>query len=342
MEKVDDDLSSPPKSKPKKWSYADGACSNQLKDSGVRRLMIIGIVESINESYQNLKMLTELLNINALKNLDGAIYSNAFDMKVANAFFGISTATSSCPCVWCQMKRALFSDDPTSSGGLLRTLGLIRKWATKYQADTAKHMGKNKLSTADYFSCVNMPLCDYPDSTLILDILPPMELHLILGMVNDIYDVLDAILSKKECSVEAKDWSLPLGLKRPALHQGQFNGNQCRTLLNNRDKLEQLLIKAGAFEVCEPVLKALATFNEVKKSCFGMDIHLNYKGHIKNFEKAYLELSNYCKSLNITFNVTPKAHAIFVHVHQFLERQNARGLNYGLGYWSEQVYYLLS
>ena len=301
--------------------------------------MVVAIAENIMENYSNLKILTDLLNLNELKHLDGCVCSNALDMKCANAYFGIGApGGSKYGCPWCEMMRSLWSNDPMLDGGRLRTLGRIRYYATNYQAAVANHTRKAKLSAADYYGCQNMPLCDDPDSTLVLDLLPPMELHILIGIVNDLYDILEEILEKIKSSVSAKDWSLGmLSLKRPRLHTGQFQGNQCRDLLKNIHKLEQMLMEAGAYNPCKPILAAFQAFNEVKKACFGMELHPNYREHIKNFYNAFLNLMDYCKSLDIKLNVTNKVHAVFAHIHQFLERQKARGLNFGLSYWSEQA-----
>ena len=52
----------------KKWSYAAGACSKDFKDSGVRKLMIIGIIKDAQESYGNLKVILDLIDFEALEN----------------------------------------------------------------------------------------------------------------------------------------------------------------------------------------------------------------------------------------------------------------------------------
>ena len=57
----------------------------------------------------------------------------------------------------------------------------------------------NKLITAT----VAVPLIDYEDETLVIDFIPPMELHLMLGIVNRLYDHLDKALEKSGASVRA-------------------------------------------------------------------------------------------------------------------------------------------
>ena len=164
------------------------------------------------------------------------------------------------------------------------------------------------------------------NTALTLDLVPPMELHLMLGIVNNLYDHLDKQLIENHCSITANDWSDTLGLKRLHYHGGQFNGNQCKTLLSNTRTLEEILHKAGAYSIRKPVLQVLEQFNKVRKSCFGRKLNADYHVQIEIFSDLYLALGK---------SVTPKVHAIFLHIPQFLEQN--KNLQKGLGYWSEQA-----
>ena len=319
----------------KKWSYAAGACSKDFKDSGVRKLMIIGIIEDAQESYDNLKVILDLIDFEALEN-DCCYNSYAFDMKVANVFLGLGTATSTYPCPWCEVPKDKFTTFTRSSMEMkLRDLKSIRDHALEYQSAVSEKQRKKKLSSADFYSCEKIPLVpgNTDDSTLVLDLVPPMELHLMLGIVNGLYDHLDKQLKENQCAVSVSEWSTGLGLKRSKHHSGEFNGNQCKTLLantktllDNTKSLKNILQDAGAYTIGEPVLLALEQFNNVVKSCFGRELKEDYLVHIENFADSYLALGK---------NVTPKVHAVFVHVPQFLKRH--RDLQKGMGYWSEQA-----
>ena len=316
LQRKDDDLSK----QATKWSYSKGACSSQFKDSGVNKLIILGMVEDVCESYDNLKT---MINLTGLQNFN---FANAFDMKLANTFLGLSTAASSHPCPWCEQGKKDFANKDTFlTGGKLRTLSSIRENSLKYQTAAEKHKGKQKLSSAAFFNCEQKPLCDLDGTTLVLDVLPPMELHLLLGVVNGLYDHLNDKLLEKNCSISAKNWSEPLGLKRSEHHGGQFNGNDCVTLLTHTQSLEKLLGSVKA-TFARPIVNVLQAFNEVKNACFGNTLKANYKLAIKNFAYAYMLLG---------IRVTPKVHSIFVHVPQFLEKHQSSGK--GLGYWSEQA-----
>lgn len=96
-----------------------------------------------------------------------------------------------------------------------------------------------------------------------------------------------------------------------------------KRLLNNIDKLESLAPQKDT--KISSVIKCFYTFNEVRQKCFGNRCLSGYKEAIKDFENNYSELE---------LSTTPKLHALFEHVPQFLERQEGHT---GLGPFSEQA-----
>ncbi len=135
-----------------KFSYKEGACASEFKDSGVKKIIILAIVEDVTESYGNLKIILDLLGI---QNIDCV---HAMDMKAANAFIGIGSASSTFPCTWCEMKKSDFGNEENMfTGGNLRTLGSIRENALIYHQALQGHKGKTKLSSANYLNCEHPP-----------------------------------------------------------------------------------------------------------------------------------------------------------------------------------------
>ena len=118
---------------------------------------------------------------------------------------------------------------------------------------------------------------------MVLDLVHPMGLHLMLGIVNGLYDYLDMQLKEIQCAVTVTDWSTGLGLKRSKYHGGEFNGNQCKTLIANTKSLKNILQNAGEYIIGEPVLLALEQFNNVVKSCFGRELKKDYLVYIGKF-----------------------------------------------------------
>ena len=55
-----------------------------------------------------------------------------------------------------------------------------------------------KVSAASFKNCVGMPLLELADETLVIDALPPMELHLQTGVINRSYKELDVRLQSQK------------------------------------------------------------------------------------------------------------------------------------------------
>ena len=148
------------------------------------------------------------------------------------------------------------------------------------------------------------------ESTLVLRLVPPPELHLLIGPVNTLYDELSKHWP------DCEEWLKRLSIKRDDYHGGQFNGNDSRKLMKKNSILEEFApTKANGF------IETFQAFNEVITSCYGTDLSPGYKQMIKNFRICYRRLK---------MNVTPKVHAVFFHVEEYCEM-----VGMGLGPWSE-------
>ena len=88
------------------------------------------------------------------------------------------------------------------------------------------------MKNAKWFgNVICSPLINFPNDSLILDATPPMELHLLLAMVNLLYKNLTSIWS------EYKVWPNALNIPLQPFHAGHFHGNHCQKLLKNVDIL---------------------------------------------------------------------------------------------------------
>ena len=194
----------------------------------------------------------------------------------------------------------------------------------------------------------------------VLDYVPPMELHLMLGITNDIVKALEGALMAENLDDTVAKWSKKLGHIMAPHHGGQFNGNQCRDLLDNTASIREMLENKG-MHIAKPYLDAMDALNVVVKGCFGKELKEGYVSDIHNFIKKYEDLTHFkyndptwSKKHNPRnkkfLNITPKVHALAVHVRQFLEKhktteplESALDLSgtpkkhRGLGYWSEQA-----
>ena len=211
-----------------------------------------------------------------------------------------------------------------------RTLGMIRYNAYQYRQACETHMRKIKPSAAPFKNCVNNPLLDLPDETPVSRVLAPIELHLLSGNTNRLYDFGNTVLTNLDATVSMDLWNKSLGFDRPKLHSGQFKGGQCSKLLENTDLLENLLKSSLTVVPAQlsDLIRALSALNQAKNTCFGLRLDKSYKEKIKLYKEAY-------KTLGI--KVSPKVHALVIHVPEFLDSMQESYPDKGLGFWSEQA-----
>ena len=84
-----------PKSPEKK--NRPGFTASKFKDSGVRKLIILSIVEDLPETYSNVKKLMEGLN------LDEFTHVNVADHKLQNQLLGMNAHGATYCCPYCEV-----------------------------------------------------------------------------------------------------------------------------------------------------------------------------------------------------------------------------------------------
>ena len=275
-------------------------CSSSFKDSGVKKQLLIAISEGMPETYENIQNLLKLTQSNSIH------FVLFCDMKVANIICGIQSHASKHPCCWCDA-------DSSKLGlcGSLRIFGGIKKAHQEFIAH-----GNDVKKAKQFGNVIHSPLLNFPDESLILDAIPPMELHLLLGVVNHLYKNLSNIWP------ECKNWPEALNIPLQPFHGGHFQGNHCQKLLKNVDILQEKAEAAAAFAEF-PFIDTFRKFEKVVVACFGMQLDKNYQEHIENFRSSYHDLPA---------TITPKVHAVFFHVSQFISQNHK-----GLGHYSEQA-----
>ena len=207
---------------------------------------------------------------------------------------------------------------------------MIRSSSEEYRKASEDHTKKAKLSAAPWFNCVQNPIMELPDETLVITHLAPMELHLMSGNFNRLFDATEQRLHNLEANVKATDWNTQLGFQRPKLHGGQFKGGQCSKMLGNIKIIKDILEseKLRQDKILDSLILAFEALKDVKDECFGMELSPDYKEKIHKYKESYMSTK---------LKVSPKAHALFVHVPEFLDLMKADFPNRGLGFWSEQA-----
>lgn len=293
------------------WEEDDTSSRRTANFSGVKRTFIIAISPNLKERYENVKIVLEKLQI---KQLDMA-YTFSVDLKLANILVGIQSHGSSYPCVYCDCPKSNFSNIAAANSYTMRTLGTIRQNAMLYQS--AKQNFPN-LTAKDYKSCVHKPLVSGEDRCILFQSLTPSELHLMLRVTNKLFSELE-----KSYPIAAANWIKQLGISRPKLHSGEFNGNMCRRILSKSHSLIPSCNSDVEVRNIGKFIDAFDTFNDVVKSCFGMTLEENFGGKIDKFAVAVQRLG---------VSITTSMHIVIHHVKQFCNFRKS-----SLGPFSEQA-----
>lgn len=297
MESFDDD-DDDDEPVPKRQTYKDSVASKIFLDSGVKKLFIIGLAESTQENYENVEILWSIIEVNKFL---GTI---AVDLKLANILSGLMPHSCSHPCTFC-----FATKNKLNERGEFRTIGNTISNYQDWQAS-----GSKKSKAKDYGNCIQMPVFSGDSDQLILDIITPPELHLMIGVVNTIYDHMI-----KEFNEDALQWAKACNVDRDVTYSGSsFNGNSCKRLLNKID-----VLRANCSIGCVKFVKCLDDFGSVVSACFGKRLHSDFVEKIEAFKQSYLDLN---------ISVTPKVHGVFYHVIDFCTKHEK-----GLGLYSEQA-----
>ena len=285
-------------------SFEGGISAKQFKDTGVKKMLILAITPDVQETYANVLRLmvqAQLAGPNSQShNLSNFVFSS--DLKIANIILGLMSHSSCHPCSWCDIHKSNLH-----LKGIPRTLKSLSDqfWSWKSSGGDCKE-------SKNFGNVVHLPVLHGDPSDAVIDLLPPPELHLLLGAVNALFRALE-----KQWAGALK-WAEQCHIEREAMHGGSFSGRSCHKLLSNVDLLRSLCpINALPFVDCFKALK------DVVHTCFGWTLSDDYTKAIELFKEAYMALD---------IPVTPKVHCIFHHVQEFCEKKNE-----GLGRWSEQA-----
>lgn len=279
--------------------YSDGIGSNKKLDSSVKKLFIIGLVPNIKENYQN--ALTVWLQLQ-LDNIS-LPYTIATDLKLANILCGLMSHGSNHPCTWCTVCK---TDLLQGSCGDLRTLGSLRKlYSSWYDAGLARTSAKH------YGNVIHSPIFKDVDEKLVLDIIPPPELHLLIGPVCTMFNGL------KKAWPKADEWANLCNVEKEQYYGGVFNGNSCKKLLKNIAILTDSL-RCEKAEYC----KAFQDFSDAVDACYAKVLNNDYETKIGEFANSYK-------------NMDYLLHSRFIP--SFTTKDFCKRHHLGLGIWSEQA-----
>ena len=303
------------KEKGKKAKYSEGAVPGSSKLSGVNKTFLLGALPYSQENYENVKLMLGQMNMSELKPTFSA------DIKMYIYIIGKCYSTCKYPCIFGS------GHSPWTEDCELLTVGDARRLWTEYMAAGGKGTGQK------FGSFVNEILVQYPDETLLLDILNFPELHVMLGLVQKLLDYIKLASSTSFGEAVLKALNLT-----QTFHRGQkgLNGNACKKLLENTDCIT--IMSHSLPDSCDKVkiaaaTKTLSLLNDVVNSSFGVLVKEGWEQNIQDFCASYRALP--------MISYPPKFHLVESHLEQFLRRRWSQDSSYegfGLGYWSEQPF----
>ncbi len=260
---------SPPSSPVAKKAPSLGG--DRFLDTGVKKLFIVGIAQGVPESYENMKLLLQQLSITPS-------FCTSTDLKLSNIIVGLGLHSSSCPCTWCEAHKDDFKSNFTAP---LCTFGRICQQARLFKLAV---QSRQKFPPQQFFSCLEEPILNCPDSLLVLDAIAPSQLHLMMGVTAKIWDELLNRLSRDPGADRSvvNEWARTNNLAKKEYRGGIMEGNQCRSLRRKSlDLVKKLPPKYNLFAL------VLHRFDAVVSSCFGMNVQENYLQTINDFKTAY-------------------------------------------------------
>ena len=197
--------------------------SKKFLESGVKRVFIIGLVPDVSEDYVNVKRIWMNYGVENLNK-----YTVATDLKLCNILLGMMSHSSCHPCAWCDITK-----DSLHKKGNQPTISSLMKLFWEFFESRSEKKDAQKFGNV-----IHPPiLCqDDTNDTPVICLLPPPELHLLIGPANKMYSELEAIWPDSE------EWLKACNVKKEEYHGGSFAGNESRKLLQNVDHLEALIL----------------------------------------------------------------------------------------------------
>ena len=275
--------------------------AKKFSDTGAKKILIIAIAPETPENFFNMEKIWVAAGLNSLS-WDYSTCTIASDLKLLNILLGLMSHSSMHPCWWCDVDKYHLHEK-----GVQRTIGSLNQLYREFR-DAFVPESKAK----DFGNVVYPPLIKGDPETPVIYAIPPPELHLMLGPVNQIYDELSNVWT------DSNKWLQACHVKQTDYHGGKFEGNDCRKLLRKLDILRELCPQEY-----EQFIETFAQFDEVVHSCYGNDLLPGYEQNILSFKDEFLKLR---------ISVTPKVHAVFYHIEEFCSITKM-----GLGPWSEQA-----
>lgn len=304
----------------KRATYQEGGtCSKTSKLTSVKKLIIICIVPQIKETYDNIKLLFDLIDINKIA------FRFVSDLKVLLIINGQQTATATFPCPYCFISLSDLRDRSTDLKRDTHTVRLKTFKDLDEDFQKFKAFDKIKAKAKECHSTINEPLFVEEENVYVIQKCVIPELHVIQGYVNHVFwDGLVPLVGEEKALI----WPKKFHLMFQNYHGRVFEGNACRKLLKEADALLDPSIYSTVGKLAlVPYVSAFNAMNKVVENCFSSKVV-----DLSSLKSEIDYLRKTVAAIEISENL--KMHILLDHIEECLHFLNKDD---GLGLWSEQA-----
>ena len=189
--------------------------------------------------------------------------------------------------------------------------------------------GGRPQNAKNHQNCIRPALLSGPPELPVMKLIHFPELHVMTGVTGKLVnELIDKFSSKEKGRKWVEEFMDDNNISWCAYRPSTFEGNQARKFLRLSSKLRQKARNLPLLDAV-PVLQfchTLVVFNQVVVSCFGQELHSDYRTAIQSFSDNYRVLD---------ISITPKVHLVERHAVEFIELMGGEA---GLGKWSEQPF----
>ena len=239
-------------------TYAEGGSTKKGKPSGVKRVILLAVVPDIKETYSNVSLIFELINLNRLH------FKIVADFKLQLIVLGLQTATATHPCGYCLISKQDLQQRNVDFTAKERTFGSLKD-SNKQFLDNGGEVKDSKF----FYNCLNPSLLEESDNMRVIEKFIIPELHLILGFVSLIMKSLENMVGKERAML----WPSKLHLVAKGYQGGTLEGNACRKLLKQADRIldPEVLGNVPSLMV-QPIVHAVKCMDKLVTASFSTDI----------------------------------------------------------------------
>ena len=206
--------------------------SKDTKNTGVNKVIVLAFVKDIPENHRNLQILFQKTNLNDMK------FSLASDLKLLNIIVGLSSHGGKHSCLYCEGE--------LSSIGELRTFNSLKERFESYTQNGSK-TGSMKL----YKNVIHPCLLDEEGEKLVLEVIPPPELHMLMKIVTEVGDIL-------RLEPDIATWLKDYGIIWHGYNGGGLDGRNANKVLKSIPALEEYVLEQ--YPDYQPVSRSTKVF----------------------------------------------------------------------------------